>query len=297
MKTLKEHLIDTDNYLMPHKFSFITLEEFCILNNIDENNITDKQIDYFYEHYGNRKGLPASIYDSKTTHNDWVVENLKSHDCTIVVKRIQKLLGEYVINIDTNRLSEKYTNARIIRIALDKKCNIVNTDSEKTFKLRKCELADNLYNILKFHNYYITLIYRYDYENVIILEPKYTEEATNFVSENRYIYHVTNKANLKNIIKKGLRPKAKKNNSEEQYRYFIDRVYFTVHSENITQDLTNVINDLAYNIYSDDYAILKIDTDKLNITFWWDDASHGNTVYTYESIHPKFINIIEFNEL
>jgi hypothetical protein len=130
-----------------------------------------------------------------------------------------------------------------------------------------------------------------------ILEPKYTEDATNFVKENRYIYHITNKDNLKNILKKGLRPKAKKNNSDEIYRYFIDRVYFTVHSANIKQDLINVINDLGYTIYSNEYAILKIDIEKLNITFWWDDASQGTTVYTYESIHPKFINVIDFDNI
>ena len=294
MKTLKEHL-NYKSYLIPHKFSFITLEEFCELNNIDENNISDEQIEYFYDNYGRKHGLPASVYDAKTTHNDWIVENLKSHDYSIVIKRLKKLLGTSILNIDADILSEKYTNARIIRISLNKNCDIFNIDSEKTFKLKKCELSDKLYNVLNFHNYYITLIYTYEYENVIILEPKYTEESTNFVKENRYIYHITNKNNLKNIIKKGLRPKAKKNNSEELYRYFIDRVYFTVHSANIKQDLTRVITDLGYNIYSDEYVILKIDTEKLNITFWWDDASHGITVYTYESIHPKFINIIDFN--
>ena len=296
MKTLKEQLTNK-SYLIPHKFSFITLEEFCELNNINENNISNEQIEYFYEHYGEKRGLPASKYDFKTTHNDWIVENLKSHNHSIVVNRIKKLLGTYILNIDTEKLSEKYTNARIIRIALDKKCDIINTDSEKTFNLKNCELSDKLYNILNFHNYYITLIYRYDYENVIILEPKYTDEATNFVKENRYIYHITNKDNLENILKKGLRPKAKKNNSDEIYRYFIDRVYFTVHSTNIKQDLTNVINDLGYTVYSDEYVILKIDIKKLNITFWWDDASQGTTVYTYESIHPKFINVIDFDNI
>ena len=31
---------------------------------------------------------------------------------------------------------------------------------------------------------------------------------------------------------------------------------------------------------------------KLNITYWWDDASGGETVYTIESIPPKFIKVI-----
>ena len=63
-----------------------------------------------------------------------------------------------------------------------------------------------------------------------------------------------------------------------------------VDSENIKSDITQVINDL--NLWRD-YAILKIDISKLNITYWRDDASRGNTVYTVESIHPKFIEVID----
>ena len=55
-------------------------------------------------------------------------------------------------------------------------------------------------------------------------------------------------------------------------------------------DLSSIISDL--NLW-DNYTILKIDISKLNITYWWDDASRGNTVYTVESIHPKFIKVID----
>ena len=46
------------SYKMPHKFSFITLEEFCDLNDILEDDLTDEQITYFYDHYGESIGLP-----------------------------------------------------------------------------------------------------------------------------------------------------------------------------------------------------------------------------------------------
>ena len=45
MKSLYE--IMSKGYEMPHKFSFITLEEFCEINNLDENSLTEEQINFF----------------------------------------------------------------------------------------------------------------------------------------------------------------------------------------------------------------------------------------------------------
>lgn len=277
-------------YKMPHKFSFITLEEFCELNGIYEDELTDNQINYFYDHYGEKTGLPASKYDLDNNHNDWIIENLQSHDHKIVIKRLKKILGDLIIDINTDKLSEKYTTARIVRISLSKNCDIFNIDSQKTFTLNNSDLSNKITNVLEFHNYYITLIYFYENENVIILEPKQTENATEFVKKQRYVYHITRKDNIQNILKKGLCPKVKKNDDEYRYRYYTERVFLIVNSENIKSDITHVINDL--NLWKD-YAILKIDISKLNITYWWDDASRGNTVYTVESIHPKFIEVID----
>lgn len=284
------NIISPKTYKMPHKFSFITLEEFCELNGIPEDELTDNQINYFYEHYGEKTGLPASRYDLDNNHNDWIIENLQSHDHKIVIKRLKKILGDLIIDINTDKLSEKYTTARIVRISLSKNCDIFNNDSQKTFTLNNSDLSNKIRDVLEFHNYYITLIYFYENVNVIILEPKQTENATDFVKKQRYVYHITHKDNIQSIIKKGLCPKVKKNDDEYRYRYYTERVFLIVNSENIKSDITQVINDL--NLWKD-YAILKIDISKLNITYWWDDASRGNTVYTVESIHPKFIEVID----
>ena len=292
MKDIVDMFKDENKYKMPHKFSFITLEEFCELNNIRESELTDDQIKFFYDNYGCSKGLPASIYDASHTHNDWVVENFKSHDYKIVVNRLRKLLGDNIIVVNTDQLSEKYTSARIIKIVLKKDCDIFNADSAETFKLNNSELSNKINDILNFHNYYLTLIYFYDRSNVIILEPKQTKDASDFVKQSKYVYHITYKDNLQNILKKGLRPKAKKTQEDSIYRYYTDRVFLIVDSPNIKKDLVNVIQDLGYNPFSEDYVILKIDVSKLNITYWWDDASGGETVYTIESIPPKFIKVI-----
>ena len=45
------NIISPEIYEMPHKFSFITLEEFCELNGISEDELTDNQINYFYAWY------------------------------------------------------------------------------------------------------------------------------------------------------------------------------------------------------------------------------------------------------
>ena len=299
MKNLDEHLKETlcKQYNMPHKYSFITLEEFCELNNISEDNITDEQVNYFYKHYGESRGLPASTYAATHDHNDWIIENFQSHDHKIVVRRLQKLLGNYIVDINTEKLSEKYTDARIVRIALSKDCDIFNDDSTETFKLNDNKLAKSISDILNFHNYYITLIYFYDNCNVIIIEPKQTKNATDFVKQYKYIYHVTDKVNLEKIFKRGLRPNTKKTTDDNIYRYYTDRLFLIVGSNNIKNDLISVIQDLGYSIYSEDYAILKIDVSKLNFTFWWDDASKGNTVYTVESIPPKFIEVINIDNV
>lgn len=65
-----------------------------------------------------------------------------------------------------------------------------------------------------------------------------------------------------------------------------------MHGNDAAKDVESVINDLGYKIWSDEYVILKVDVSNLNITFWCDDASTGNTIYTYDSIHPKFITVI-----
>ena len=190
-------IIKHERYEMPDIYSFITLEEFCELNGLIEEELTDYQINYFYEQYGRKRSLPMCRYHVDHDHNDWIIENLQA---------------------------------------------------------------------------------------------KQTENATEFVKKSDYVYHITDKRNIADILRKGLRPKAKKMQDEEPYRYYTDRIYLISDSDNIKYDLSSIISDL--NLW-DNYTILKIDISKLNITYWWDDASRGNTVYTVESIHPKFIKVID----
>lgn len=285
MKKLSD--IIKERYHTPHKFSLITLEDFCEINEINEEELTKSQIDYFYDNYGKKWGLPASHYDRTHDHNDWICEMLQSHDYNVVIRRIKGLLKDYVLDVDVEETSEKHKDSRIIKFTIDKSCDIF--DNHK-FKLNDSELSDNIYDIINFHNYYITLINIGKESNELILEPKYTENVTKEVKNNKYIYHITSKKNLTNILKKGLRPRAKKSN--DIYRYFVERVFFVMHGNDATKDVESVINDLGYKIWSDEYVILKVDVSNLNITFWCDDASTGNTIYTYDSIHPKFITVI-----
>ena len=63
MKTLKEQLEEkmlisdftygpitqeSRHYSMPYRYSIRTMEEFCDINDIDIDNITEEQIEYFY---------------------------------------------------------------------------------------------------------------------------------------------------------------------------------------------------------------------------------------------------------
>ena len=78
---------------------------------------------------------------------------------------------------DSKKLSEKKFDARIVRLAISKQCHILDSNSTETFELNKnSKWSKDIYDILRFHNYYITLIYEYSYEDVIIIEPKQTQK-------------------------------------------------------------------------------------------------------------------------
>ena len=221
------------------------------------------------------------------SHNDIIRESLKSHNYEHLLKQLKELLSNNIIAIDKNHSTEKKFNNRIVVLQITNKLDIFNNSLHK---LNDSKLSHKIYEILNFHNYYISLIEYNQNNNLIYLEPMYTKEATEFIRSNGDIlYHITNRKNLNDILKTGLRPKVGKSNDPNKngYRYFVERVFLIANSKNIKDDIDEVTSNLDEN----DYVILKIDASKLNFTFWWDDASKGNTVYTYESISPKFISI------
>lgn len=309
MKTLKEILVDNmlvrefiDNsitqqsiaYNMPHRYSIKTLEEFCDINYIDIDNITDDQVEYFYNNF-NMWGLSTrpGDYHSKI---EWIQESLTSHSKKKLISKLEDILKgiDHIIYEDGTKVMKN----GVIAVGIDSDCEIFSENIEKDFKLRDCKLSQNIYNVLVFYNYYITLIEKVDNITYIYLEPIYTELANNDIKQNSNIlYHITKSDKVNDILRKGLRPKVGKLPYEKGgYRYFPERLFLIYHNDNIVNDIKRIIIDKGYN--SRDYKILKIDLKNHNLNFWYDDASLGeHNVYTMDSIPPKLIEIIKLDDI
>ena len=91
MKSIKDYI---KSYKKPEKWGLWTFEEFCDINNLNESDITDDDINYFYT---NRyKFLPDHINGS---YIEWVNESLTSHSREKLINKLTKILGEYCIGI------------------------------------------------------------------------------------------------------------------------------------------------------------------------------------------------------
>lgn len=290
MKNLKECL--TTFFKKPERFGLWTLEEFCDINSLDINNLSDSQIDYFYSSY--KRFLPDAV---NGTYNDWVNESLTSHNRELFIKKLKELLGNYITEID--EVKEKNMSVGCFGLFIKRDCpifkNITYNELENN-ELASCELTDKLYDLMQFFNYYITNEYCGILDHSIYFEPIYTESANDLVAKNgNIVYHITNQKSYETIKRTGLRPRAGKTRKyEDGYRYFTERIFLICNSKRIKSDIKRVIKDKRL---KDDYVLLRINLQNHNLNFWYDDASRGNTIYTMESIPPSLIEKISIEDL
>lgn len=309
MKTLKEQLEEkmlisdfmyepitqeSHHYNMPYRYSIRTMEEFCDINDIDIDNITEEQVEYFYENI-NRWGLPTRSGDYRN-ESEWIRESLTSHSKQKLIKKLEDIFKgiDHIIYEDGTKIMKN----GVIAIGVDSNCEIFHNSIEKDFKLNNCKLSEEIYSVLTFYNYYITLVENTGKTTYIYLEPIYTELANDEIKQNgNIIYHITKFDKVPDILKKGLRPKVGKLPSERGgYRYFPKRLFLIYHSKDIVNDIKTVILDKGYN--AREYRILKINLKNHNLNFWRDDASSGeHNVYTMDSIPPKLIEVVKLEDI
>lgn len=204
---------------------------------------------------------------------------------------------------------KKYDNDGLesIMIAVDKK---INGDK-----------LDNIFNAFKQGNwtcthgggYYDDSRLRVHLENaaklfntneygvrVYMFEPLYDEEMThdtikNHVKEKDYdnrfmlrqgiFYHVTNRGNVANILKKGLI--AANGNAITRFRNTNNRVYLS-YIPDLREDYTSFDEEDM-----EESVILKVDLNKLNKPLkLYLDREYPNAVYTTENIPPKCISVM-----
>ena len=279
----------------PKKNGFCTFEEYCDINGINEDNISERDINFYYNF--RYVYVPDYVGDN---YRERLYETLTSHSKESLVKRLTDLLNEFIIDVDIDGL--KNIDKGIFAFLISKDCPIFAEDDKEflsSFELSDCELSDKIYDILEFYKYYITFIEENEKGYILAIESYFTEDARETIKENgNILYHITESLNVPDILRKGLRPKTGKRKYQGGYRYFPERVYLIGNNSNIVENIDSVIRDKEFEKNGIQYTILKIDLGKHNISLWYGDASSGKyNVYTLEAIPPSLISITTLDEI
>ncbi len=279
----------------PKKNGFCTFEEYCDINGINDTNICERDINFYYTF--RYIYVPDCVGDN---YEERLYETLTSHSKKSLVNRLLSLLSEFIIDFDIN--SAKNLDKGIFAFLISKDCPIFAEDDKEflsSFELSDCELSDKIYDILEFYKYYITFIEENEKGYILQIESYFTEDARETIKENgNILYHITESRNVPDILRKGLIPKTGKRTYQGGYRYFPERVYLIGNNPNIVENIDSVIIDKEFEKNRIQYTILKIDLGKHNISLWYDDASTGKyNVYTLEAIPPSLISVTTKDEI
>lgn len=279
----------------PKKNGFCTFEEYCDINGINDTNISERDINFYYNF--RYVYVPDCVGDN---YEERLYETLTSHSKESLVKRLISLLNEFILDFDID--GAKNIDKGIFAFLISKDCPIFAEDDKEflsSFELSDCELSDKIYDILEFYKYYITFIEENEKGYILAIESYFTEDARETIKENgNILYHITESLNVPDILRKGLRPKTGKRKYQGGYRYFPERVYLIGNNPNIVENIDSVIRDKEFEKNGIQYTILKIDLGKHNISLWYDDASSGKyNVYTLEAIPPSLISITTLDEI
>lgn len=276
-----------------------TFDEYLYENKIPEGLVTDNDI----FNYRIQNVWPSDTVND--TYEDWFNETLTPHSKDMLIKSIEFILGDYCEAINDNPSSkENYQSKGSVVFYVRPDCPIFDepdADFLTSFELADCSMADEIYNVLEFRNYFISEI-QYLAEHklfALFIESYFTTDASKDIEANgNILYHITKRKNLNDILRCGLRPKAGKRPYEGGYRFFPKRLFLIGNNPNIKNDIRNVIKDKKFKERGIDYVILQIDLENHNIGLWYDDASNNKfNVYTLELIPPKLIKEVSFDEI
>ena len=279
----------------PKKNGFCTFEEYCDINGINDTNISERDINFYYNF--RYVYVPDCVGDN---YKERLYETLTSHSKESLVKRLTDLLNKFIIDVDID--GAKNIDKGIFTFLISKDCPIFSEDDKEflsSFELSDCKLSDKIYDILEFYKYYITFIEENEKGYILAIESYFTEDARETIKENgNILYHITESLNVPDILRKGLRPKTGKRKYQGGYRYFPERVYLIGNNPNIVENIDSVIIDKQFEKRGIQYSILKIDLGEHNVSLWYDDASVGKyNVYTLEAIPPSLISITTIDEI
>ena len=183
-------------------------------------------------------------------------------------------------------LCKQFKGIKSIKVYNDYKLNIIYTEP---FSIKNKLFV----SFCNFFNYYIINDKQYDSNNNILnLEARKPKDVTSMSLP--YVYHITNKANLKNIMKRGLIPKFASKISNKTNDYENPTHIYVFQCGINKQDLLTYSRLLG--ISNNELAIIKIDTNKFNtdhnckLKFYGDPSSIGfPAMFTEEPISPKYL--------
>ena len=284
---LYEYAFSTDGKRLKRPSIEMTIEEFCDENNIDLENINDAQVTFFYYD----KAQYAHTSNAHEKYLASIRESLTSYSGKKLAEKLSKVIGWHGI-VD----SSESDNPQTIYLFLNDDY-LVHSKSNKDFTLSDTIESDNIYKLLKQINYHITKIDKFKDDWIIVIEPRYSEDMTEYLRKKTDIfYHITYKDNLKKIFKRGLTPKVGKTRIQGGYRYFPEKVFLLADSEYAKSNIGEIIQNKQ--LSDEDYVILKIDLKDHNIGLYKDDFYNDEEfVYTYEAIPPKLLTIVELEDL
>jgi hypothetical protein len=262
MKDIKDFLFER-YYKTPIYHQY--LEEYNLLDDLFNNEIPEEYLEII----------------KKGQFNDFILENLNTHDVNKLKDKINKefkdkyefKFEDYLDNIQSDKKSFLMISKDIQEISNDNEFN----------------------NLIEFYGYYISSV---DKEhNVIFICPKYSEYANDLVYNKNHgiLYHFTTLNKEQSILSKGL--EVKEGNS---YRKFPQRIYCYSEFKNlknvkdIKKFIYKVVGELNIRRYG--LLVLKIDLSKHNVCFYNDDSmEEKNSVFTYTSIPKELIEKININ--
>ena len=284
---LYEYAFSIDGNRLKRPSIEMTIEEFCDENNIDLENINDSQVSFFYYD----KAQYAHTSNAHEKYLASIRESLASYSGKKLAEKISKVIGDHGM-VDSSTSDNPQT---IYVFLIDD--YLVHSKSTEDFTLSDTIESDNIYKLLKQFNYHITKIDKFKDDYLIVFEPRYSEDMTEYLRKKTDIfYHITHRDNLEKIFKRGLTPKVGKTRIQGGYRYFPEKVFLLADSEYRESNIKEIIQNKQ--LSDEDYVILKIDLKGHNIGLYKDDFYNDEEfVYTYEAIPPELLTIVELEDL
>lgn len=226
------------------------------------------------EYYGDF--ITDQIYErfESDPNNDYILENLQTHDHNLLKQQILKRYAKYVIDI----------------FALTTKLNKEETVILSTYNPSVFAGNSDFKNLLDFYGYFISGYEKLKGVTYIYIEPLYPVNCNDFVKYDCHgiVYHITDKSNVNSIRKSGLR--IRNGNFNGQYRNFPARIYLCGSHKFNDFEMLKSVADKVIDGGTKNSAVLKINVKNAKINFYKDDLMEDEySFFTYHNIPPEWI--------